>query len=224
MRPAFGTYRYGLTDQRCRQGQALHAGDAAAGTGGQAAGGGLGEHAGAGRPDGGGQPGVQQATRGAAAAGPVAARGRRCDGGGGQLAAGVVEVVAVRRVRRLVRAQAALERHAVAFQPGQHGHAAVAEVPEGSAGHGVADLGAQVGEHRLGRVGDPGRALLRRAAARVDDTSGQRGGAAAGEPVEDEHRSPGRGRLQGGARACRPEAHDNDVGLDVPVSRQGGLP
>ena len=209
---------------RVAQGQAFHADDPAVGIGDQLSGGGLREHPGAGAPDGGGQPGVQQAARGAPATGPVPARrGRPSVGigsvGGGQFAAGVVQVVPVGRIRRLVRAQTALERHAVPLQPGQHGHAAVAELLERAGRHRVADLGAQVAEHRVGRVGHAGRALLRRAAAGVDDAAGQRGGAAAAEPVEDQHRAAGRGRLQGRAGARGPEAHHDHVGLDVPVAR-----
>ena len=230
---------------RIAQGQALHAGDAAARVGDQLAGGGLGEHAGAGATDRGGQAGVQQVTRRAAAPGPVTAGGGwpgaglgsgglgsggpgsglgSCglgSAGGGQFAAGVVEVVAVGGVRGLVRAEASLERHAVTLEPGQHGHAAVAELAERRFRHRVADLGAQVAEHRLGRVGDARRALLRGAAAGVDHAAGQRGGPAAAEPVQDQHRAAGRGRLQGGAGARGAEADHHHVGLDVPVRRHG---
>ena len=96
---------------------------------------------------------------------------------------------------------------------------AVAELPERRGGHGVADLGAQVAEHRPGRVGDAGRALLRRTAPGVDHATGQRGGATAAEPVEHQHRAAGRGRLQGRAGARGPEAHHDHIGLDAPVSR-----
>ena len=142
-------------------------------------------------------------------------------GGGGQFAAGVVEVVAVGRVRGLVRAEAPLERNAVTLEPGQHGHAAVAELAERRFRHRVADLGTQVAEHRLGRVGDARRALLRGAAAGVDNAAGQRGGPAAAEPVQDQHRAAGRGRLQGGAGTRGAEADHHHVGLDVPVRRHG---
>ena len=62
-----------------------------------------------------------------------------------------------------------------------------------------------------------GRALLRRAAAGVEHAAGQRRGAAAAEPVQDQHRAAGRGRLQGraGARGAEPDHHH--VSLDVPV-------
>ena len=86
-----------------------------------------------------------------------------------------------------------------------------------AAGTRVADLAAQVAEHRLGRVGDPGRALLRGAAAGVDDAAGQGRGPAAAEPLQDQHRTAGRGRLQCGAGARGPEADHDHVGLDVPV-------
>jgi hypothetical protein len=212
---------------RAAQGQALHPGDPAAGIGDQFARGGLGEHPDAGGAHGGGQPGVEQAAGGAAAPGPVAARRGRSGGSvcasGGQLAAGVVQVVPVGRVGRLVRAQAALERHAVTLQPGQHGHAAVAELPEGGGGHRVADLGTQVAEHRPGRVVHPGRALLRGAAAGVDDAAGQRGGPAAFEAVEHQDGDAGGGCLQGGAGPRGPEAHHDHVRPEVPVGRQRGL-
>jgi hypothetical protein len=84
----------------------------------------------------------------------------------------------------------------------------------------VADLGAQVAEHRLGRIGHARRSLRRRAAARINHATGQRGRPAAAEPVEYKHRAPGRGRLEGGARTRGPEAHHDHVGLDVPVAWQ----
>ena len=169
---------------------------------------------------GGGEPGEQQPAGRAAAPGPVAARRRGRDGAGGHLAARVVQVMAVGRVRRLVRAQAALERHAVALQPAEHRHAAVAELAERLGRHHVAHLGAQVAEHRRRRVGDAGGALLRRAAAGVHDAARQRCGPAAGEPVEHHHRAARRGRLKRGAGAGRAEPDHDDVGLDIPVHRQ----
>ena len=88
----------------------------------------------------------------------------------------------------------------------------------------AADLGAQVAEHRLGRVADAGRALLRGAAAGVDYAAGQRRGPAAAKPVQDQHRAADRGRLQGRAGARGPEADHHHVGLDVPVRRQRASP
>ena len=164
-----------------------------------------------------GQPRVQQDARGAPAAGPVSAgRGRRASAGG-KLTARIVEVVAVGRIRRLVRTEAALERYAVALQPRQQRHAAVAEFAERPGRHHVAYLGAQVGEHCLGRVADASRVLLRVPAAGVHHAAGQCGGAAAGGPVEHQHGTSGRGRFQGRAGACRAESHDNNVGMEVPV-------
>ncbi len=208
--------------RRAAQRPALDPGHPAPGPGHQPLRGGLAEHPGPGPADGRGQPGVEQPARGAAAAGPVPA-GRRRHAAGGQLTAGVVEVVPVRGVGGLIRAQAALERHPVLLQPGHHGPAAAAELRQRGRRHGVADLQGEVTEHRLRGVRDTRLALLRGAAARVDHSAGQGRGPAAGEPVEHDHvRTAARG-FQGGAGPRGPEPHHDDIGLDVPGLRHRRL-
>jgi hypothetical protein len=169
---------------------------------------------------GGGEPGEQQPARRAAAVRPVTAGCRRREVTGRGLAARVIQVVTVGRVGRLVRAEAPLERHAVAFQPAEHAHAVLAELAERLRRHHVAHLGAEVAEHRVRGIADAGGSLLAGAAAHVHDSARQRGGTAAGEPVEHHYGAARRGRLERGAGAGRAEADHDDVGLDIPVHRQ----
>jgi hypothetical protein len=178
---------------------------------------GLPQHPAARRPHRLGQPRVQHAARGTPSPGAVPARRRPCRATSRQLAARVVQVVPVGRVGGLVRAQAALERHPVSLQPGQHLPAAHAELPQRGRRHHVPDLRAQVVQHRLRRVTHPRRQLLRRPAPRVDHPARKRRRPAALEPVDDQHVRRRSRRLKRRAGPGRPEPHHHHVGLKVPV-------
>ncbi len=127
------------------------------------------------------------------------------------LAAGVVEVVVVARIGRLVGAQAAFERHAVALQPGDHLAAAVAEAPQRLLAHDVAGLEAQVVVHRGRGVLDSRVALLLRATARVDDAAAHGTRATARESLDDQDVRTRVRRFDGRARAGRAEPHDDHI-------------
>ena len=174
---------------------------------------------GSGRADGGGQPGEQHPARGAAAHRPVPARRRRGQVRERKLAAGVVQVMPVGRIGGLIWAEAALERHSLAGQPGKHLRAVLAEFAQRLRRDGVANLRAQVAEHGLRSVLHPRLRLLDSAAAGVDDPAGQRRASAAEEPVEDDHVGTGGDRLERGARARRAEADNDHVGLEIPCLR-----
>jgi hypothetical protein len=196
---------------------ALDAADPAVGVGQQPDGGGLGPHGDAAVAGRGGQPGEEHLARGALAVRAVPPGGRRRHVTHRQLTAGRVQVVAVGRVRRLVRAETGLERHALLGQPGQLAHALVAEAAQRLRRHRVADLLAEVVEHRVRGVLDAGRVLDGGAAAGIDHPAGQGRRAAPAEPVEDHHLRTGVGGLDSGAGARGAEADDDDVGLLVPV-------
>ncbi len=218
--PVLASYARGRLVHR----QALDADHPAERVGDQSGGAGLPLHADASSQGSIAQRTEERLARGALAVGAVTAGGGRGDGPRrtGQLVAGVVEVVVVRRVRRLVRRRAAVEGDAVALEPPEHVDRLVAEAAQRLLADGAGGLELQVGVHLLGVVVDAGRLLLGGAAAGVHHAAADGCRSAAVEPVEHQHVGAGVGRLDRGAGPGAAEPDDHDVGCGVPRTVRHG--
>src|SRR5690606_14276749 len=131
----------------------------------------------------------------------------------GLLVAREVEVVPVGRVGGLVGRNARAELCPLLLEPRNHGGALLAEAPEGRVVDSVAHLLYEVVIEVVWAVVVAGLALLRCAAARVDDAARERAGTAAVGAVEHEHASAPVGRLDCGCGACIAVADDDHIEL-----------
>ncbi|MNO93108.1 hypothetical protein D3C76_846990 [compost metagenome] len=149
----------------------------------------------------------------------MTARRRLGFGGIGRycLVAGVVEKVLVTGVGSFHRWHAALKTGALVLQPGYLFATALTEVTQGLVAHGIAGFLAEVVEHRLRRILDTGRLLLRGAAPCVDHATTARGGTTAGETIQRQHIQPAAHRLDTGAGTGGAETDHHQIGLFIPL-------
>ncbi|MDT4831188.1 hypothetical protein FQZ97_646860 [compost metagenome] len=133
--------------------------------------------------------------------------------------AGVVEVIRLRRVRRLARRHGGGKAHAHVFEPGQHVAAALAEGLQRGLADDAAGLLAQVIRHCLRCIGVARGGLPGRAAAGIHHPAAFRAGAAAFEALGDDHARAAPCRFQRRAGTRGAEAHYHGIAGGLPRMR-----
>ena len=119
--------------------------------------------------------------------------------------------------RRLSGVVAAIEGHALRLEPVEVRHAALAISAE-FPGIRIRGQRFQIPVHLLGRVVEAAGLLHRRAAAEIEMSARDSGGAArAARALEQQHAGAGFTRAERSACARRTEAHHDHLGLVVPV-------
>ena len=156
--------------------------------------------------------------------GAVAARNRLGMGGEGRrfLVPGIIEILALGRIGDLFEIGVRRVLDTVTDQPVDVAGAALAEPPQRLRTDRVAHLHFQIGEHVVDRILET-RLALETGGAGIDDTAAIGGGAAAAEPVDQQHVRAAFARLQSGRGTGAAIADDDDIDLPVPLDGFGIL-